>query len=129
MLSAERPLGVWKQGLRITAGFPAYLGTQPPSATPIDAYYVLTALGITLFTSPSDVRGPAAVSFSASPTDVAVQNHANPPQERSMKRQQKKGKQAKVKDLKVKPASSTKAAQVKGGLKPDSEDEIYVGQR
>jgi Bacterial Ig-like domain (group 2) len=67
ILSAERPLGLWQQGLRITSGFPAYLGTQPPSANPIDAYYVLTALGITLFTSPDDTRGPAAVSFSASP--------------------------------------------------------------
>jgi Bacterial Ig-like domain (group 2) len=67
ILSAERPLGVWQQGLRITSGFPAYLGTQAPSASPIDAYYVLTALGITLFNGPGDTRGPAAVSFTASP--------------------------------------------------------------
>ena len=46
-----------------------------------------------------------------------------------MKRQQKKEKNARLKNLKVKATSRTKASQVKGGLRPDSEDEIYVGHR
>jgi hypothetical protein len=45
-----------------------------------------------------------------------------------MKRQ-KKAKNAKLKNLKVKPAPHPKAVQVKGGLRPDSEDEVYVGHR
>jgi len=46
-----------------------------------------------------------------------------------MKRQPKKGKNTRLKSLKVKAVSRAKAGQTKGGLRPDSEDEVYVGHR
>ncbi|HXI20662.1 MAG TPA: Ig-like domain-containing protein [Gemmatimonadales bacterium] len=64
--SKELPLGIWPHGLSYTAGFPAYLGTGPFPTTPADGYYVVSALGITIFTG-NTARGPASVAFSVSP--------------------------------------------------------------